>query len=112
MFITDSLDNFFFLDSSSDESSTSGSDHIIGARGQNEFIKGENQKVRTFVEIESETQTKVNFEEKKQRLQTILFGSQELSVKDDEIFIPKGNYKNLHNYFYLHCNVSTLRFLL
>ena len=46
--------------------------------------------MRTLVEIENSTQTSVNFQEKKQRLQTILFGPKELSVKDDEIPI-KGN---------------------
>ena len=43
----------FFLDSSSDESSssasTSDSDHIIGARGKNKFIKGKTFKIVTKV---------------------------------------------------------------
>ena len=39
MFSNEFLESISFIDSSSDESSTSGSDHIIGARGEHKFIK-------------------------------------------------------------------------
>ena len=65
--------------SSDESSSSSGSDHIIGARGQNKFLKGSSTKITT-----SEIETAASFQEKKQRLQNVLFGAKEFP-KDDEI---------------------------
>ena len=78
--------------SSDESSSSSGSDHIIGARGQNKFLKGNSTKITT-----SEIETAASFQEKKQRLQNVLFGLKEFP-KDDEIPIKGMLYLCINSY--------------